>query len=122
MNEVLAENFVNITESSTFVMNMQHYDGAFPYLFATWGILLLLQVTMQHDLAVWTWRQSLPYATLSGSEINQITQYFDDEVSTCGVSPTVGGCGATYYEQSSQDRWEERGVTRFKVSIQLLNK
>jgi len=104
VNQVLAENFVHITGPSTFVMNLQHYDGAFPFLFATWGAPIVApEYTMQHDIATWTSAgYKLPYPTLSGNETNQITQYFDDEVSTCGVSPTVGGCGTTYYDASSQ--------------------
>src|SRR5437899_10140563 len=31
-----------------------------------------------------------------------IKQYFYDEVSTCGVAPTPGGCGYTYLDGSAQ--------------------
>jgi len=104
VNEVLAENFVQITGSSTFTLNLQHYDGALPYLFATWGAPIVAPgYTMQHDIALWSSTgYKLPYPTLSGNSTTQMTQYFDDEVSTCGVSPTVGGCGSTYYEGSTQ--------------------
>jgi ABC-type transport system substrate-binding protein len=104
VNQVLAENFVQITGPSTFVMNLQHYDGAFPYLFATWGDPIVApEYTMQHDLATWTAAgYKLPYPALSGNETTQITQYFDDEVATCGVSPTAGGCATTYFDESAQ--------------------
>jgi len=104
VNQVLAENFVHITSGSTFVMNLQHYDGAFPYLFATWGAPMIApDYTMQKDIATWTAAgYKLPYPTLSGNSTSVMTQYFDDEVSTCGVAPTVGGCGATYYDAAPQ--------------------
>ena len=55
VNQVLAENFVQITGGNTFVMNLQHYDGALPYLFATWGAPVMApDYTMQHDIATWT--------------------------------------------------------------------
>jgi hypothetical protein len=58
---------------------------------------------MQRDIALWTSNgYKLPVPTLSGNLTTQIQQYFYDEVSTCGVAPTAGGCGATYFEQSPQ--------------------
>lgn len=103
VNQVLAENFIQITGPETFTMNLQHYDAAFPYLFATWGAPIVApEYTMTHDITTWTSAgYKLPFPTLSGNETNQITQYFDDEVSTCSVAPTPGGCGATYYDTST---------------------
>ena len=104
VNEVLAENFIQITGPNSFTMNLQHYDSAFPYLWATWGDPIVApEYTMSHDIALWTSQgYKLPYPTLSGNETNQITQYFYDEVSTCRVAPTTGGCGETYYDESVQ--------------------
>jgi hypothetical protein len=104
VNAVLAENFVQITGQDSFVLNMQHYDGAFPYLFATWGDPIIApDYTMQHDIALWTSAgYTLPYPTLSGNATTVMNQYFYDEASTCRVSPTPGGCAATYYDGSAQ--------------------
>ena len=54
VNQVLAQNFIQITGGNTFVMNLQHYDGSLPYLFATWGAPVMApDYTMQHDIATW---------------------------------------------------------------------
>lgn len=101
VNEVLGENFIQITGPLTFTMNLQHYDAAFPYLWTTWGSPIVApNYTMQNDVALWNTNYKLPYPTLSGNLTNQITQYLDDEVATCGTGPTPSGCGYTYYDTS----------------------
>ena len=104
VDRVLGENFIEITGPSTFEMHLQHYDGAFPYLWTTYGAPIIAPgFTMQHDVATWKSQSyNLPYPTLSGDELTMMKQYFYDEVATCGVSPTPGGCGYTYLDNSGQ--------------------
>ena len=72
---------------------------------------------MTHDLATWTaagYKATVP--TLSGNETTQITQYFDDEVATCGVSPTVGGCATSITMSRRRGRWAALDLILCKVA------
>ena len=104
VDRVLAENFIQITGPNTFLMHLQHYDGAFPYIWATYGAPIMAPgFTMTHDVAFWKSQgYTLPYPTLSGDSMTMMQQYFYDEVATCGVAPTPGGCGYTYLDNSVQ--------------------
>ena len=103
-NEVLAQNFIQITGPLSFTMNLESPNAAFPYLFANqWASIVAPGYVMQHDLSLWKSASpsySLPYSTLGGNITNQITQYFLDEVSTCGTGASPSGCGTTYLDYS----------------------
>lgn len=104
VDRVLGQNFIEITGPDTFVMHLSHYDGAFPYLWATYGAPIIAPgFTMQHDVALWVSQgYKLPYPTLSGDSMTMMKQYYYDEVATCGTGPTPGGCGYTYMDNSVQ--------------------
>lgn len=104
VDRVLGQNFIEITGPDTFEMHLKSYDGAFPYLFATYGAPIIAPgFTMTHDVALWVSQgYKLPYPSLSGDALTMIKQYFYDEAATCGVSPTPGGCGYTYLDNSEQ--------------------
>ena len=106
VQEVLAENFVQITGPLTFTLNIQNPNAAFPYLFANqWSALVAPDYVMQHDLAMWSQSSNnytLPYPALSGNATTMINQYLYDEVATCNAGPTPGGCGTTYLDNSYQ--------------------
>ena len=104
VDRVLGQNFVEITAPDSFNMHLKQYDGAFPYLWATYGSPMIAPgFTMTHDIALWTSQgYKLPYPTLSGDELTMIKDYFYDEVSTCGTGLTPGGCGYTYLDNSPQ--------------------
>lgn len=106
VNEVLAENFVQITGPLTFTINVMQPNSAFPYLLAgTWAYIVAPVYVMQNDLSLWNVSSSgytLPYPTLSGNLSQQIVQYFDDEVATCNAGATPKGCGTTYLDGSYQ--------------------
>ena len=69
--EVLAQNFVQITGPLTFTLHIQNPNAAFPYLFANqWSALVAPDFVMQHDLALWNQSSNgytLPYAAFSGN-------------------------------------------------------
>ncbi len=104
LNEVLAQNFVQVTGPLTFTLNVQNPNGAFPYLVAgEWADILAPSYVMQHDLALWNASRTgynLPYPTLSGNFSSMMNQYFMDEIATCNAGVTPAGCGATYLDGS----------------------
>ncbi len=104
VNEVLAENFVQITGNLTLTVHVMNPSVAFPYLIAgVWGTILSPTWVMQHDLALWNASSTgynLPFKQLSGNLMNQINEYFQDEVATCDSGLTPSGCGATYLDGS----------------------
>jgi ABC-type transport system substrate-binding protein len=99
---VLDENFVNITGPLTFKLNIQNPDASFPFILAAVTASILdPQFVMYHDMSLWTQMgYLLPYPILTGSLLNQINQYLKDEVATCDVGATPDGCGTTYLDQS----------------------
>lgn len=103
-NEVLAQNFIQITGPLTFTMNIQNPNSALPFLFANqWSAIVAPEYVMQHDLAIWNKSSNgytLPYPTLNGNLSSQMNEYYKDEVSTCGVGATPAGCGVTYLDYS----------------------
>lgn len=106
VNEVLNESFVQITGPLTFTIHVMNPNTAFPYLFAnTWGQIMAPVNVMQHDLTLWNQSSNdytLPYPTLRGNLTNQIREYFFDMAATCNAGATPKGCGATYFETSTQ--------------------
>lgn len=105
-DEVLAQNFVQITGPLTFTLNLQTANAAFPFLFANqWSGIVAPNYVMQHDLALWNQSSNgytLPFPTLSGNATTQISEYLHDEVATCGTGATQSGCGYTYLDGSYQ--------------------
>ncbi|MHB8566027.1 MAG: ABC transporter substrate-binding protein [Nitrososphaerales archaeon] len=107
VQEVLAQNFVQITGPMTFNMHLINPGAEFAYVIAgyNWGAIIDPTFVMQHDLALWNQSSSgyhLPYPQLSGSLSNMMQQYFLDEVATCGSGITPQGCGTTYLDGSYQ--------------------
>lgn len=100
VNSVLAENFVQITGPYTFTMHVEHPDSSFPYLISgVYAGIIAPGYVIQHDLALWNQPSAgytLPYPHPSGSAIQEINQYFMDEVATCNAGITPNGCGTTY--------------------------
>jgi len=104
---VLGQNFIQVTGPLTFTVHVIKPSSAFLFLFA--GDLdtdaMAPTYVMQHDLELWNAASAgykLPFPTLSGSLMQKIAQYFDDEVATCNAGITPGGCGTTYLDGSYQ--------------------
>jgi len=106
INDVLSQNFIQITGPFTFVVHVQHPNSAFPELLANeWADILAPAYVMQHDLSLWNQSStgySLPYSTLSGNLSSQMNQYFLDAASTCNNGITPKGCGTTYLDGAYQ--------------------
>jgi ABC-type transport system substrate-binding protein len=104
VNEVLAENFVQITGPLTFTIHLVHPTAAFKYMIElNWAKIVDPYFVVQHDVALWNQSgtgYSLPYPTVSGNETNMIYQYFMDEVATCNAGATPKGCATTYLDGS----------------------
>jgi len=105
-NQVLGQDFVQITGPLTFTLNLQVANPALPYLLSNPAAAILApDYVMQHDIQLWSQASNdytLPYPTPSGNATNAINQYFYDEVATCNAGATPKGCGATYLEPSTQ--------------------
>jgi len=103
VQEVLNQNFVQITGPLTFTLHIQNPNAALVFLLANnaWPTIIAPNYTMTQDLALWKSNgYTLPNPTLTGNLTNQITQYFDDEVSTCNTGATPHGCAVTYLDNS----------------------
>src|SRR5207245_6903154 len=125
-NEVLAQNFVQITGSLTFTLHIQNPNSALPYILATiWGPEIVAPVyVMQHDLALWNQSSAgytLPYQTLTGNETTMIHQYLMDEVATCDAGTTTVGCGTTYLDGSYEGSLAGTGPYTFQSVVQSTN-
>jgi peptide/nickel transport system substrate-binding protein len=116
VNEVLGENFVQITGPLTFTLNIQNPNVAWPYILSgPVADILSPSYVMQHDLSTWSAAgYSLPYATLSGNDTDMMTEYYMDQVATCNVAPTAGGCGVTYLDNSAQG--SQAGTGPYSIS------
>lgn len=106
VNEILAENAVQITGPYTFTIHVQNPNPAFQYIFGgLWSDIIAPVYTMQQDIKVWSTPSDgylLPYSQLSGNLTNMIQQYFDDEAATCNAGVTPSGCASTYLDGSYQ--------------------
>ena len=106
VNNVLVQNFVQITGPMTFTVHTINPSAAFGYIIAgVWGGIIAPQYTMNQDLALWNQTSTgykLPYPSLSGisDEMTMIHDYFLDEVATCNSGATPSGCGTTYLDGS----------------------
>lgn len=98
-------NFIQVTGTQTFDVNVNFPNVAFPYLFANPVVDPLAPgYVEQHDLALWTASSAgytLPYPTLSGNFTQKAIQYFDDLSATCNHGSTPNGCGTTYLDAST---------------------
>ena len=101
VNEVLGENFVQITGPMTFELHMTHLYPLVEMLSYNDGDILAPVWVMEHDVGLWNQTSTgytLPYPTLTGSLSNMIHEYFDDEVATCNAGITPKGCGETFLD------------------------
>jgi peptide/nickel transport system substrate-binding protein len=104
--EWLKANFIQVTGTLTFNVNVMNPNVAFPYLFANPVVDPVAPgYVMQHDLAMWTASgagYTLPYSTLSGNFTQKSIEYFDDLSATCNAGSSPAGCGATYLNAAAQ--------------------
>lgn len=86
-NEVLAQNFVQITGQYSVQLNVQNPDAAFAYWLAIASSSIVApDWVMSHDVSLWTTNSyTLPYPTPSGNATQMMNQYFQDFVSTCNT-------------------------------------
>jgi peptide/nickel transport system substrate-binding protein len=102
----LKANFIQVTGTLTFNVNVMNPNVAFPYLFANPVVDPVAPgYVMQHDLAMWTAASAgykLPYSTLSGNFTQKSIQYFDDLSATCNAGSSPAGCGTTYLDAAAQ--------------------
>ncbi len=98
----LNQNFVNITGTLSFNLNIRNPNAAFPYLLSNvWAGIVAPDYVMSHDLSTWTTAgYKLQYPTLSGNYSQMFYQYFVDMASTCNQLNNKG-CGATYLDSST---------------------
>ena len=104
-NDVLAQDFVQITGPLTFTLHIQNPSAIFPYIMAgAWADIVAPNYVIQHDVALWNSSSSgykLPYPTVNGAnETQKFYEYYLDFVSTCNAGNTPNGCGETYLDQS----------------------
>jgi len=109
VNNVLAQNFVQVTGPLTFSLHFLNPSVAWPYFF-TIGTTdasdaMAPIYVMEHDLALWNQSSTgytLPYPSLTGNLTSMTYQYLLDEAATCDNGLTPHGCGQTYLDESSQ--------------------
>jgi peptide/nickel transport system substrate-binding protein len=104
--EWLKANFIQVTGTLTFNVNVMNPNVAFPYLFANPIVDPVAPgYVIQKDLAMWTASgagYTLPYPTISGSNFTQkAMEYFDDLSATCNAGSTPSGCGTTYLDAAA---------------------
>ncbi len=118
VNDVLGENFVEVTGPLTFTVHVQNPNSAFKFMMGDIGSdIIAPQYVMQKDLQLWNDSSTgyvLPYSTLSGNLSSMIRQYFYDEVATCDAGPTQGGCGTTFLDGSYNGSLAGTGPYTFK--------
>ena len=116
--EVLAQNFVQITGQYSFQLNIQVPNAALPFLLAgEWATIVAPDFVMQHDLAMWSQASAgytLPYPTLTGNSTQMMNQYMYDEVATCNGGITPKGCATTYLDGSYQG--SEAGTGPYSIA------
>jgi len=105
VNEVLNENFVQITGPLSLQIHVMAANSFIPFLLSAYnyGMIIAPQYVMQHDIGLWNQSSTgytLPYPVLSGNETTQIYQYLADETATCDAGITPQGCGTTYLDGS----------------------
>ncbi|MGI0080410.1 MAG: ABC transporter substrate-binding protein, partial [Nitrososphaerales archaeon] len=99
----IAKNFVQITGTYTFTLNMAIPNAALQYLLAgDWASIVAPDWVMSHDMAMWTSGYTLPNPTLSGSGAGMINQYLEDLSATCNAGATLTGCGETSLDANTE--------------------
>ena len=100
VNEVLNENFVQITGPMTFTLHIQNPTSSFPQMIEfNWGEIMAPLFVMEHDVALWNQTSdgyNLPYPTLNGNLSTMTREYFYDVAATCNAGVTPKGCGQTF--------------------------
>ena len=102
--EVLAQNFVQVTGPLTLTLHIQNPSAALPYLLAgQWADIMEPDYVIRNDLSQWLNPSSgytLPYPNPSGNATQLIDEYLQDQVATCDSGITPKGCGMTYLDGS----------------------
>lgn len=103
--EVLDQNFVQITGPMTFTLNIQNPNAALDQILSDDPLTAIIapDYTMSHDLSLWSSAgYTLPYPTPSGNATTMINQYLLDFAATCNAGATPSGCARTYLDDSVQ--------------------
>lgn len=103
--QVLNENFIQITGPMTFTMHIMHPNAAIFQILADDPLAAMIapDYVMQKDIALWSQSSNgytLPYPSPSGNATTMINQYLHDEIATCYTGATPNGCGRTYLDDS----------------------
>jgi len=101
--QVLNQNFIQITGPMTFTMHIVHPNAALPQILADRMLAAIVapDYVMQKDLALWKSNgYTLPNPAPSGNATTTINQYLMDEIATCNTGATPNGCGRTYLDDS----------------------
>jgi len=101
--QVLAQNFVQITGPMTFTLHVQHPNAAINQLLSDNPLASIIapDYVMSHDMALFKAAgYTLPYGSPSGNSTTLINQYLLDEVATCYAGATPTGCARTYLDDS----------------------
>lgn len=116
VQEWIDTNFVQIINATSFILNMNIPNAAWPYFLASPAASIVApDYVMSNDISTWNASgYTLPYPTLSGNSTEMIDEYLFDEASTCNAGPTPSGCGATYLDNSSQG--SEAGSGPYMIS------
>ena len=103
-DQVLGQNFVQLTGPMSVTIHIQNPNSALPFLLANlWANVVAPDYTMHQDIQLWTQGASgysLQYLSPSGNATSAMNQYFYDEVATCNAGVTPKGCAATYLDGS----------------------
>jgi len=100
VNEVLAQNFIQITGPYSFTIHLHSSSAALQILLASpWTAIIAPDYVMKNDMTMWSQtgnNYSLPFSTLSGNSSEQYLQYYRDEAATCNAGASPQGCAFTY--------------------------
>jgi ABC-type transport system substrate-binding protein len=101
--DVLNENFVQVTGPMTFTLNIQNPNAALNQILSDDPLTAIIapDYVMSHDLSLWSSEgYTLPYPTPSGNTTTIYNQYLMDLTATCNAGPTPSGCGKFYLDDS----------------------
>ena len=105
VQQVLNENFIQITGPMTFIMHVQNPNAALNQILTDDPLSAIMapDYVMSHDLPLWkTAGYTVPYASPSGNSTAMINQYLMDLAATCNAGPTPNGCAKFYLDDSVQ--------------------
>ena len=103
--QVLNENFVQITGPMTLTLHLQNPNAALNQILSDDPLAAIIapDYVMSHDLPLWkTAGYTLPYPSPSGNATTMINQYLMDLASTCNTGATPSGCAKFYLDDSVQ--------------------